>query len=85
MGLIALFAFFTSGKIHLPQTNRVVIFSITVSFVLIIGLFWELWELFAGLSSVLNDLGDTILDLVMDTVGAIVAYLFAVNRIWIRN
>ena len=85
MGFIALFVFFTSEKISFPKNNRVLIFSLTIGFVLIVGLIWELWELFVGFSDVLNDVGDTILDLIMDTAGAIVAYLLTIKKIWIRN
>jgi len=85
MGFIALFIFFTSEKIHFPSDNRVVIFCITLGFVLIVGLVWELWEIFAGLTNIINDLGDTIFDLIMDTAGAIVAYLLTIKKIWIKN
>lgn len=43
---------------------------------LVIGLFWELWELFVGLSDVIKDQFDSFLDLVMDTAGAISAVLY---------
>lgn len=85
MGYIALFIFFTSEKISFPADSRIVIFSVVIGFVLIVGLTWELWELFAGLSDVMNDLGDTILDLIMDVVGGIVAYFLSIKKVWIKN
>jgi hypothetical protein len=85
MGLIAIFIFFISEKIDFPRNSRIVIFSVVMGFVLIVGLTWELWELFAGLSDVINDLGDTILDLIMDIIGGVIAYLLTVKKIWIKN
>lgn len=73
MGLGALFIFYTSGFIKLPTDNRLLVFVITLSFVLVIGLAWELWEIFVGFTDVLEDQADTILDVIMDTLGALAA------------
>lgn len=53
--------------------NKLNAFIITFGFVLIIGLAWELWELFSGLTNALEDKVDTIIDLIIDMIGAGVA------------
>ena len=44
--------------------------------VLVVGLAWELWELFVGLSDVIEDKLDVTIDLVMDLMGAIMAVFY---------
>lgn len=81
IGLFALYVFFTSGYVKYPNDHWVVVLSVTVGAVLIVGLVWELWELFVGFTDVLQDRGDTILDLIMDTLGALCAYYYGKNKI----
>jgi hypothetical protein len=71
---IAIFIFFMSGWIKFPRTKLVGLITI-ISTVLIVGLGWELWELFTGLTDVIIHKGDTILDLIMDILGALGAYI----------
>jgi len=85
IGLLALYLFFTSGLIKYPCTHKIVVFSVVVGSVLVVGLTWELWELFVGLSDVLSDQGDTVLDLILDIFGAVVAYMYGVKRVWLEN
>ncbi len=84
MGILATFIFFTSG--YLPEFyklrhNKFVVFVIIIMFTSVIGLGWELWELFVGFSDVVLDRIDTIKDLIMNTFGAIFAYFFLINKI----
>jgi len=76
IGVIALFVFFTSGYIKYPSRHQIVVLSIVLGSVFIVGLVWELWELFAGFSNVIEDCGDTITDLVVDLIGAVTAYFY---------
>ncbi|HMO78978.1 MAG TPA: hypothetical protein PJ997_02235 [Candidatus Paceibacterota bacterium] len=80
MGLIAFWIFFTSEKINYPKDNSLVIFFTVVGFTLIIGLSWELWEIFVGFTDVDLDMGDTILDIIMDVIGAIAAYYYGLLK-----
>ena len=82
IGLMTLYIFFTSGYVKYPNGHWVVVLSVTLGAVLIVGLAWELWELFAGLSDVLKDRADTILDLIMDMIGGSVAFLYGKNKLW---
>ncbi len=52
------------------------LFFLTIFAVMIVGLVWELWELFVGFTTVLNDKGDTILDLIMDILGGVFSVLY---------
>jgi hypothetical protein len=79
MGLLALFVFFTSGYIPAFRDlskNKWVVFYVVLSFTLIIGLGWELWEIFFGMSNPLLDKSDVILDMIMDTIGALAVIIF---------
>ena len=79
MAFLALFLFFTSN--YLPifsklKNQKILVFYIVLSFTLIIGMGWELWELFYGMSNIFIDRIDTIIDLIMDMIGALCVVLF---------
>ena len=83
IGLGAIFVFFTSGYIAITQTvrhHRVAILIVVMS-VLIVGLGWEVWELFVGFTDRFSELGDTILDVIMDTCGAFAAFYYSKEKI----
>jgi len=85
IGLISIFIFYTSGLINLKKENTLIVFITTIGFVLIVGMSWELWEIFAGLTSILKDQTDTIIDLIMDIVGALASIFYFKNKTWIQN
>lgn len=62
--------------------NKKVLFILTLSGVLVVGLGWELWEIFLGWTDVLEDQFDTILDVVMDSIGAFLAFIYSKKHIW---
>lgn len=76
LGLLFLFFFYTSGFFKLDSSHPFYVFVITVGSVLIVGLFWELWEIFVGLTDVLKDRLDTVADIVMDIIGAILSLFY---------
>ncbi len=83
IGLGAAFVFFTSG--YLPVTQQIrnfaLILLVMIFSVLVVGLAWEVWELFAGFTDRFNELPDTILDIVMDTLGGIAAFYYVKRKI----
>ncbi len=84
IGILAVFIFFTS--LYIPSTsklkdNRVILFMFTIGFTLIVGLAWEVWELFFRLTDVFTDQLDTVVDLVMDFCGSVTAFLYVNKRI----
>lgn len=52
------------------------LFSSVILAVLVIGLTWELWEIFMGFTDVIADKTDTFIDLIMDFVGGSSAVLY---------
>lgn len=85
VAFIAIFIYYTSGYIDFPKSHLISIFAMTLGSVLLVGLVWELWELFAGFSDVLKDQTDTFLDLIMDIIGGIVAFFYSKRFIWQKN
>jgi hypothetical protein len=84
IGVLSLFLFFTSGYIKSTyelRENKQVVFVVSFLFTLVISLGWELLELFFGLSDVMIDRADTVLDLIMDTLGFLTSYLLLVGKI----
>lgn len=73
MGLVALFVFFTAGWLPLPSVSGRVVVAVTLLSVLAVGLAWEVYELFTGLSDVWEDQTDTISDVIADLFGGLAA------------
>lgn len=82
VGLIAGFIFYVTGFVKIPNRHYLNSFLIITGSVLIVGLIWELWEIFTGMTNVLSDEIDTIFDVVMDLVGASIAFLYIKNKLW---
>lgn len=81
IALITLFFIYDPKFFNFSIRKRIVIFSAAIGMTLIIGLGWELWELYMGFADLFEDRFDTGLDLVMDTLGAISVYLYSKNKI----
>lgn len=85
IALFATYLFFVLRVVEIPTHNRVVIVLVTLGSVLIVGLGWELWELFSGLTFVFKDLGDTILDLIMDMIGGTAGLAYSIRILCKKN
>ncbi|MEX0652090.1 MAG: hypothetical protein WD509_01710 [Candidatus Paceibacterota bacterium] len=72
VGLSALWFFFQSGHIKRTQTLQNVILVIAGA-IIAVGVGWEVFEVLAGIPMEANFVADTILDLVMDGIGATTA------------
>ena len=81
IALITLFFIYDSKFFNFKIRKPIVIFSAAVGMTLIIGLCWELWELYVGFADIIEDRADTFLDLIMDFLGAIAAYLYSKEKI----
>ena len=81
MALITLFIIYDSKFFNFSIKKPVVVFAVALGATLIIGLSWELWELYMGFTNIYEDQVDTIADLINDTLGAIVVYLYSKNKI----
>lgn len=82
IGLLAAYTFYTSGLVSFPREHRGAVFAVIVGSVLVVGLGWELWELFLGFTDVIADQADTMQDVAMDIVGGIAAFLYARKALW---
>lgn len=75
----ALMVIYTLQKIGVsPQTlpkKIILLLFVTVS-VIAVGSIWELWEIFVGFTDPFTDFADTISDLIMDTLGAIIGFIY---------
>jgi hypothetical protein len=81
IALITLFFIYDSKFFNFSIKKPIIIFSAAIGMTLIIGLSWELWELFVGFTDAYTDQVDTIADLINDTLGAITVYLYSKNKI----
>lgn len=84
IGLIAVFLLlrFLSEEV---RNNLKISFLLMISFVLIVGLAWELWEIFVGFTDIIDDRIDTIVDLIMDFIGGYLAFIYARKLLWKKN
>lgn len=53
-----------------------------MAFSLLAFVLWEVFELFNGVAREQNYIADTVLDVIMDSVGAVVVYLGLINTLW---
>jgi hypothetical protein len=84
MGLIGMFILIKTQKKEIFK-NKKVSLMLVLSFVLIIGLGWELWELFVGFTDIISDRLDTMIDLMMDFIGGYFAFLHIDKKLWKEN
>lgn len=63
----------------LPRKILVILFVIVS--VVAVGAIWELWEIFVGMTDPFTDTLDTISDLIMDTVGACIGFIYYDKRL----
>jgi len=82
IALISIYGLSKIGWFEISKSNTFISIAAVLALTLIVGLSWELWELFAGFSDSLVDLMDTIFDIVMDMIGAIFAYVYNRKQIW---
>jgi len=66
-----------------PQklSRKILLFLFVVVSVIAVGAIWELWEIFVGFTDPFTDIVDTISDLVMDTIGALIGFIYYEKRI----
>ncbi len=61
-----------------PQSlpKKIMLFLFVVISVIAVGSIWELWEIFTGMTDPFTDFIDTISDLIMDTIGSIIGFIY---------
>ena len=82
IGLLALWILFVCEKCGFSHVNSLLVFFVTLGVVLLVGSLWELFEVFTGITPITDiDLVDTLEDLLLDSLGAIVAFLYYHYRV----
>ena len=75
----ALMVIYTLQKIGIsPQSlpKKIILLLFVMISVIAVGSIWELWEVFVGFTDPFTDVLDTISDLVMDTIGSIIGFIY---------
>lgn len=81
----SLYLVFVMRLIKMPVEDRVMFAFVAIGAVVVIGLGWELWELLTGLTLVLRDTADTLLDLLMDIIGGSFGLWYGTHKLCKRN
>ena len=85
IGLIILSLLFVRRLFGFAHTHHGVVITTTLFGVLLIGLAWELFEVFFDMTAITRiDLFDTLLDLVMDLIGGGVSLWWYYSMVWNR-
>ena len=75
----SLLVIYTLQKIGIsPQSlpKKIILLLFVMVSVIAVGSIWELWEIFVGFTDPFTDLVDTISDLIMDTIGSIIGFIY---------
>lgn len=75
----SLMVIYTLQKIGIsPQSipKKIILLLFVVISVIAVGSIWELWEIFVGFTDPFTDMLDTISDLIMDTIGSIIGFIY---------
>lgn len=79
VGFLALWFLFFSGFVYknINSPSKVKIFLMTIATVILVGALWEVFEFYAGLMLFEPNYSfDTSLDMVMDTLGGVFAFIY---------
>lgn len=61
-----------------PQSipKKIMLLLFVMISVIAVGSIWELWEIFVGFTDPFTDVVDTISDLIMDTIGSVIGFIY---------
>ncbi len=65
--------------------RKILLFLFVCVSVVAVGAIWELWEIFVGFTDPFTDIEDTVIDLVMDTVGACIGFIYYDKKLRIKS
>lgn len=70
-----------------PQTipKKIILLLFVMVSVVAVGSIWELWEIFVGFTDPITDVLDTISDLIMDTIGSVIGFIYYDKRLKSKN
>lgn len=84
----ALLVIYVLEKIGIsPQTalKKIILLLFVMVSVVAVGSIWELWEIFVGFTDPFTDMIDTISDLVMDTIGSIIGFIYYDKKLKLKK
>jgi len=82
ISIFIIFVLYSYTNFESLKKHRILLFGLIIGLTLVVGLTWELWEIFVGFTNTLKDLNDTIMDVVMDTIGSISAIYYSRKTLW---
>ncbi len=82
IAIFAIFILYSFSDFENLKKHKIFVWSLILILTLSVGLTWELWEIFVGFTNTLKDLGDTVLDLIMDLIGAFFAIIYSRKKLW---
>ncbi len=80
IGMIAYLVIDMFSGLKIVKQTKLAHFSFVFGILLIIGLGWELFEIWTELIDPIADRLDSMMDLVMDSVGGVTAFFYARNK-----
>jgi len=84
ISIFIIFILYSYSDFENLKRHKIFLLSLIIGLTLVVGLTWELWEIFVGFTDTLNDLGDTVIDVIMDTVGSLFAIYYSRKNIWTK-
>ena len=85
ISIFVIFILYSYSDFENLKKHKIFLFVLITGLTLAVGLGWELWEVFVGLTNTLKDLNDTILDIVMDMIGSLAAIYYARKKLYGRE
>ena len=82
IAIFTIFILYSYSNFESLKKHKIFLISLIIGATLVVGLTWELWEIFVGFTNTFKDLDDTIMDVVMDTIGALSAIYYSRKILW---
>lgn len=74
--LIVVYSLYKIGIAPQSIPSKLFFFLFVIVSVFSVAVVWELWEIFAGMTDPFTDLADTIKDLIMGVIGAVIGFIY---------
>ena len=79
--LIVVYSLYKIGISPQSIPHKLFFFLFVIMSVFAVAVVWELWEIFAGMTDPFTDLADTIKDLIMGVIGAVIGFIYYDKRL----
>ena len=85
VSLLSLWIYFRSGYIKKPVQSRRRAFIVAATSIFVISVSWEFYEVIIGIPIEKDYVQDTVVDLIMDTLGALTGFIYYVRVHLVNN